>query len=108
MDGEKIATGISVLAGTKVSYALDGSWDRLEGAVGREKGGKGPVTFRIFADGKQIFERAGMSPESVKQLVSLDIAGVKKLVFEFVADADGEASDSGVWTDIRLVRKGSE
>ena len=108
VDGEKIATGISVLAGTKVSYALDGSWDRLEGAVGREKGGKGPVTFRIFADGKQIFERAGMSPESVKQLVSLDIAGVKQLVFEFVADADGDASDSGVWTDIRLVRKGSE
>ncbi len=108
VDGEKHAKGITVLAGTRVAYELDGSWDKLLGSVGREQGGKGPVTFRIFADEKQIFERAGMSPESVRQIVSLDISGVKRLVFEFVADADGDSSDTGVWTDIRLLRKGSE
>lgn len=107
VDGEKHAKGISVRAGTEITYALDGSWDRIEGFVGREAGGKGPVTFTIFADGKQIFERAGMSPDSLKQLIAVDISGAKKIVFRFVADAGGDSADTGVWTDVRLVRKNS-
>lgn len=108
VDGEKYANGITVRAGTEIIYNLDGSWDRILGFVGREVGGKGTVTFRIFADGKQVFERAGMSPSSVRQLVAVDISGAKKIVFSFVADAGGDASDTGVWADIRLVRNGSE
>lgn len=107
VDGEKHASGIAVRAGTELVYELDGSWDRIEGFVGRESGGKGNVSFSILADGKQIFERAGMSPESLKQLIAVDISGAKKIVFRFVSD-DGNADDSGVWTDLRLVRKGSE
>lgn len=108
VDGEKYEKGIVVRADTEIVYELDGSWDRILGYVGREAGGKGPATFRIFADGKQIFERAGMSPSSVKQLIAVDVSGAKKIVFQFVKDADGDASDTGVWADVRLVRKGSE
>ena len=108
VDGEKYASGITVRAGTEIAYELDGSWDRILGFVGREIGGKGTVTFRIFADGKQIFERAGMSPNSLKQLIAVDIAGAKKIVFAFTADTGGDAADTGVWTDVRLVRNGSE
>lgn len=108
VDGETYAKGITVRADTEIVYELDGSWDQILGFVGREAGGKGAATFRIFADGKQIFERAGMSPTSVKQLIAVDIAGAKKIVFQFVKDADGDASDTGVWTDVRLVRKGTE
>ena len=92
----------------EIVYELDGSWDRVLGFVGREAGGKGTVTFRIFADGKQVFERAGMSPTSVKQLIAVDISGAKKLVFQLVGDEGGDASDTGVWTDVKLLRKGSE
>lgn len=106
--GEKFAKGIAVRAGTEIVYELDGSWNRLLGFVGREAGGKGAATFRVFADGRQIFERAGMSPGAVRQLVAVDVSGVKKLVLRFAADADGDASDTGVWADIRLVRDGGE
>lgn len=107
VDGEKYAKGISVKAGTEIVYNLDGSWDQILGFVGREAGGKGAVSFRILADGKEIFSRLGMSPESVKQLVAVDISGAKKIVFQFTAD-EGNTADSGVWTDIKLLRKGSE
>lgn len=108
VDGEKYAKGITAGVGSQIVYELDGSWDRVLGFVGREAGGKGTVTFRIFADGKQVFERAGMSPTSVKQLIAVDISGAKKLVFQLVGDEGGDASDTGVWTDVKLLRKGSE
>ena len=108
VDGEKYAKGITAGVGSEIVYELDGSWDRVLGFVGREAGGKGTVTFRIFADGKQVFERAGMSPTSVKQLIAVDISGAKKLVFQLVGDEGGDASDTGVWTDVKLLRKGSE
>ena len=49
-----------------------------------------------------------MSPTSVKQLIAVDISGAKKLVFQLVGDEGGDASDTGVWTDVKLLRKGSE
>ena len=108
VDGETYAKGITVRAGTDIIYNVDGSWDQIQGFVGREVGGKGPVTFRIFADGKEIFKRIGHEPDAVKQLIAVDIAGAKQLVFRLMPDTDAANNDTGVWVDVKLVRKGSE
>lgn len=108
VDGEKYAKGITVRAGTDIVYNLDGSWDQIQGFVGREIGGKGPVSFRIFADGKEIFKRIGHEPEAVKQLIAVDVKGAKKLVFRLMPASSEANSDTGVWVDVKLVRKGSE
>ena len=108
VDGEKYAKGITVRAGTDIVYNLDGSWDQIQGFVGREIGGKGPVTFRIFADGKEIFKRVGHEPDAVKQLIAVDIAGAKQLIFRLMPDTAEANNDTGVWVDVKLVRKGSE
>ena len=89
---------------------LDGTWDKIKGHAGMESGNTntGTVTFRILADGKQIFSRDGMKPEDVKQLIDVDIpAGTKQLRFTLTAEAGASASDTGVWTELRLFRAGS-
>lgn len=89
---------------------LDGTWDKIKGHAGMESdnANTGNVTFRIFADGKQIFSRDGMKPEDVKQLIDVDIpAGTKQLRFTLTAEAGASASDTGVWTELRLFRAGS-
>lgn len=108
VDGEKYAKGITVRAGTDLVYDIDGSWDQIQGFVGREEGGNGPVTFRIFADGKEIFKRVGHDPDAVKQLIAVDISGAKQLVFRVMPDNAAANADTGVWVDVKLVRKGSE
>ncbi|MCR5183797.1 MAG: NPCBM/NEW2 domain-containing protein [Opitutales bacterium] len=105
VDGNPVANGIAVRAGTTITYCLNGEWEKLLGFVGREAGGKGEVTFDIYADGKQVFNRRGMSPTSVKQLIDLDISGVQEIKLVFVADQGGDPADTGVWTEMRLTRK---
>ncbi|MBP3301893.1 MAG: NPCBM/NEW2 domain-containing protein [Opitutales bacterium] len=108
VDGNTHEKGITVRAGTEIVYNIDGAWDQVQGFVGREAGGKGAVTFRIFADGKEVFKRIGHGPNDVKQPVAVDIAGAKQLVFRVIPDNAAANADTGVWVELKLVRKGSE
>ncbi|HIV08539.1 MAG TPA: NPCBM/NEW2 domain-containing protein, partial [Candidatus Spyradenecus faecavium] len=89
---------------------LDGTWDKIKGHAGMESGNAntGTVTFRILADGKEIFSRVGMKPQDVKQLIDVDIpVGAKQLRFTLTGEVGASASDTGVWTELRLFRAGS-
>lgn len=63
--------GLGVHAPSELVYKLDGSWDRLSGHVGMddEVGSSGSVVFRVFADGKLVFESPIITGESIKQLL---------------------------------------
>ncbi len=89
---------------------LDGTWEKVKGHAGMLTGNtnKGPVTFRIFADGKEIFSRVGMEAEVVKQLIDVDIpAGAKQLRFTLTSEGNVSKTDTGVWTDLHFYRAGS-
>lgn len=89
---------------------LDGTWEKIKGHAAMVSGNanKGTVTFRIFADGKEIFSRVGMKPEDVKQLIDVDIpAGAKQLRFTLAKENGASDADTGVWADLRLFRAGS-
>lgn len=93
------------------SYTLlDGSYDRLSGHVGvdSEVGDKGHVMFRVYADGKLVFESPYQNGASVKQLMDLDVKGVNELKMVLLNDAGATSDDHGDWIDARLVRKGSQ
>jgi alpha-glucosidase (family GH31 glycosyl hydrolase) len=106
VNGQTWAKGLGVKAGTELVYKLDGSWDRLCGHVGVDGGGAGKVVFRVFADGKAIFESPVMGAENVKQLMELNIKGVRELRLTLSAAGTGEPAN-GDWIDAKLVRKGS-
>ena len=61
----------------------------------------------MFADGKQIFESPRMNGDNVKQLLDVDIKGVKELRLVLDDQGDGAAEDHGDWIEARLIRKGS-
>ena len=49
-----------------------------------------------------------MKPQDVKQLIDVDIpAGAKQLRFTLTGEVGASASDTGVWTELRLFRAGS-
>ncbi len=104
VDGNAV-DGIAVRAGTTITYQLNGEWEKILGFVGREANAKGEVTFDIYADGRQIFNRRGMSTTAVKQLIDVEIKGVRELKFVFTADVGGDPEDTGVWSELRLSRK---
>jgi alpha-glucosidase len=109
VNGQTYAKGIGAQAPCELVYALDGSWDRLSGHVGvdSEVGDRGSVMFRVYADGKLLFESPRQSGASVKQLMDLDVDGVKELKLVLLDEGDGSANDHGDWVEARLIRKGS-
>jgi hypothetical protein len=73
-----------------------------------EVGDKGSVMFRVYADGKIIFESPEQTGKSIKQLMELDIKGVKELKLVLLDLGDGSENDHGDWVDAHLIKKGSE
>jgi len=110
VNGQTFKKGIGALSGSEIVYRLDGSWDRLEGHVGMddEVGDGGSVMFRVYADGKLVFESPRQTGKSVKQLMALDMKGVKELKLVLLDAGDGQTNDHGDWADAKLIRKGSE
>ncbi len=102
--------GIGANSGSELVYKIDGSWDRLSGHVGMddEVGDGGSVMFRVYVDGKLLFESPSQTGKSIKQLMDLKIDGAKELRLELLDDGDGDKDDHGDWIDAKLVRKGSE
>lgn len=96
--------------GASWSLPLDGSWEKIKGhaATLTNSTNRGNITFRIFADGKEIFSRVGAKPTDVPQLIDVDIpVGAKELTFTLSKDAGASDSDVGVWSNLHLFRAGS-
>jgi hypothetical protein len=107
---EVSARGIGMHAPNRIAWQLDGSDQRLFGAVGiddstRELAARGSVIFRVLCDGKEVWSsgivRGG---EAARALPAIELRGVKKL--ELVADdaGDGFAGDRANWLDLALSR----
>ena len=73
-----------------------------------EVGDGGSVMFRVFADGKLVFESPNQTGKSIKQLMDLNIKGVKKLRLVLLDGGDGSKNDHGDWVDAKLILKGSK
>ena len=102
--------GIGTRADSEIIYNIDGSFDRLAGYVGMddEVAEKGSVMFRVFADNNLVFESPEMTGDNIKQLMELNIKGVKELRLELMGLDDGTLDDHGDWVDVKLIRNGSE
>ncbi|MBT3199307.1 MAG: DUF5110 domain-containing protein [Phycisphaerales bacterium] len=110
VNGQGYKKGIGVMSGSELVYELDGTWDKLTGHVGMddEVGDGGSVMFRVYADGKLIFESPNQTGKSIKQLMDLNIKGVKKLRLVLLDGGDGAKDDHGDWVDAKLILKGSK
>lgn len=110
VNGQSYDKGLGALSGSEIIYTLDGSWDKLKGHVGMddEVGDAGSVMFRVYADGKVIFESPEQNGKSIKQLMELNLKGVKELKLVLLPLDDDNDNDHGDWVDAKLIRKGSQ
>ena len=109
VNGQAFARGIGALSGSEIVYKIDGSWDKLKGYVGvdDEVGDAGSVKFCVYADGKLLFESPEQTGKSLKQLIELNIKGVKELKLVLLDQGDGSKGDHGDWLDIHLIQQGA-
>jgi hypothetical protein len=110
VNGQVYKKGIGAISGSVLVYKLDGTWDRLMGHVGMddEVGDGGSVMFRVYGDGKLLFESPEMTGRNVKQLLALSIRNIKELRLVLLDQGDGSDNDHGDWVDLKLIRNGSE
>jgi hypothetical protein len=90
---------------TKVSYVLSGKARRFQGAVAvNDDGGPAtPVRFKVFGDGKQLWESAPVSAKGVEESFEIDVRGVQVLELRVFVDGWSNHGCHAVWLDPRVV-----
>lgn len=106
LGGRTYRKGIGVHSRSVLEFDLAGEFSSLAAVVGLDDsaGDEAGVTFRVLADGKQIYEKAfshGDKPESL----SLPVGDVRTLRLEVDYGKDGvDFGDHADWADLRVTR----
>ena len=103
--GRTFAAGLGVHAPSRGSFLLDKECGRFEATVGVDDESFGSVEFKVWGDGKLLWESGRMSARAQPRTknVKLDVAGVETLVLEVTDAGDGIDGDHADWADARLV-----
>jgi hypothetical protein len=109
LGGATYDKGLGVHASCRLTYRLDGAYERFEALVGLDAldGRKGQVRVRLLGDGKAL-DLGGtgrLSHAGGPLAVRVPVAGVKQLTLEVEGGADGPVQAVVNWADARLVRK---
>lgn len=103
--GDLYLKGLGVHAASRLSYALEGKFRRLEAslAVDDISEGGGSVRFRVFVDGKEQFTSPTVRGGEPPAAMSVPVEGASRvdLIVDF-ADR-GAVLDRADWLDARLV-----
>ena len=97
--------GIGAATNAEIVYNLDGNYTNFSTYLGTDKNyddNRTTITFKIFADGEEVYTSGIIRKDSKAELVNLDVTGVKEL--KLVADnADGNGlGDFASWADSKL------
>lgn len=98
----------TVRSSAQASYALDGGYARLSGAVGvadhKFRRSMSPLTFKILADGKELWSSQTQLQKCGQwEAFDVDVAGVKELTL-LVDCPRLHTGAHGVWLDPKLTR----
>lgn len=103
LDGAVADDGLGVLAGSRLSLRLDGEFARLRsraGIVGGPGAGAGAVTWRVYGDGRLLFERRSAASFEI----DLPVAGVRTLELATEAAGADAAPTELAWAGAELLR----
>ncbi len=108
--GRRFARGIGMHAPSRSTWKLAGAWKELHGliAVDDESAAlalRGSVVFRVFVDGKQVFESELLhGGDAPRALPKISLAGAAELALEVGDGGDGFAGDRADWLELTLQR----
>ena len=95
IQGQPIERGIGVHSKSELTFKLDGTPRRFFSLYGidAETNGRGGVTARVLADGKEVWKSGYVSAKDAAKIVSVDLGPAKTLTLEVDYGSDGD--DSG-------------
>ncbi len=98
--------GLGVHSASRLSYELDGEFDRFEAELALDDAaqGRGSVQFRVYVDGKEQFQSPPVRGFSAPVPLSLDIRGARRLDLIVGFGERADELDRADWLDARLVR----
>ncbi len=93
--GQPFERGIGVHSKSELVFKLDGAPRRFFSMIGidAETNGRGGVTARVLADGKEVWKSGEITAKDAVKIVSVDLGPTKTLTLEVDYGSDGD--DSG-------------
>ena len=105
--GRSYPRGLGVHSRSELTYALDGGYQKLSAVVGVDDavGGAGSVRFRVYGDGKVLYESPVLRGNDAAVPIDIDIHGALLLRLEVDYADQGDLGDHADWADARLIRE---
>ncbi|MHB1033555.1 MAG: NPCBM/NEW2 domain-containing protein [Pirellulales bacterium] len=109
--GKAFKEGLGTHADSRFYVKLGGGTQRFTAMVGVDDNRKGlPATieFRVYGDGKLLFQSGVMKVGDAAKPVDVNLAGVQLLLLQVTGAGDGVAHDHANWADARFVVAGAK
>lgn len=106
MRGRTFAKGLGVHAMSKLKFSLRKGYSKLVATVGVDDsaGDLASVEFKVYGDGKLLFE-SGVIRRSTNPIeINLDVLNVSELTLEVTAADNADIQDRANWGNIKVVR----
>jgi hypothetical protein len=108
LGGATYDKGLGLHSHSRLTYALDGTYQRFEALVGLDDqtGREGSVRVKVFADGKPLDVGADkeLTARTGPLAINVKVAGVKELTLEVEFGQNADVQDHVNWVDARLVK----
>ncbi len=107
--GREFEHGVGTHAPSVMHIDLAGGSKRFTALVGVDdevKGHIGSVTFRIYGDGKKLFDSGVKKADEKATAVDVDLTGIKTMILAVGAAGDNISYDHGDWADAKFTVTG--
>jgi alpha-galactosidase len=108
--GRVFPDGVGTHARSVLWVDLAGGTERLQAFAGVDDAAGGPATiiFRIYGDGKKLWDSGVLKPGDKAREVDLDTRGLKMLLLLVDSAGDGISFDHADWADARFIVTGAK
>jgi alpha-galactosidase len=106
--GRAFATGVATHAESILHIELDGKTERFGAYVGVDDapGPRGSVRFKVFGDGKRLFDSGLMKGTDSAKRIDISLIGVKHVILTVTSGGDGVDFDHADWAQAQFLVAG--
>ncbi|MCF6228641.1 MAG: NPCBM/NEW2 domain-containing protein, partial [Planctomycetes bacterium] len=104
--GKVYPKGIGVHAISKLTFDLNKGFRRFISDIGVDDsaGNLASVEFKVYADGKLVYESGVLRRSGKVKQIDIDVLNVSELVLEVTAADNADIQDRANWANTKLVR----
>lgn len=108
--GRVFEDGVGTHADSVLYIDLDGKVECFQASVGVDDaaGGRGTVAFRVYGDGKKLFDSGILKGGQEPKVVDVPLAGVRRVMLLAGSGGDGVDFDHANWAQARFVFTGEK